>query len=100
MLEYYPSAEGRYHIEVYLKDGINVTARKIAEYNYTCTDPDSTGGYRADVQEAFPLVFILLAAPGILLVISYKDRLLKRESSVKPKFTSKLANLLKKSKSK
>ena len=72
-LDYYPFAEGTYRMEIFLLDGINPTPQKIAELNYTCNNPDFTGGYRGEAYEFYALIIPLGIVPGIAIIYSRKE---------------------------
>jgi hypothetical protein len=73
-LDYYPSVEGTYLMEIFLLDGINPSPQKIAELNYTCNNPDFTGGYRGEAYEFYALIIPLGLVPGIAIIYSRKER--------------------------
>ncbi|MFX0008877.1 MAG: prenyltransferase/squalene oxidase repeat-containing protein [Candidatus Hermodarchaeota archaeon] len=73
-LEYYPSVEGTYRMEIFLLDGINPSPQKIAELNYTCKNPDFTGGYRGEAYEFYALIIPLGIIPGVAIIYSRKER--------------------------
>ena len=72
-LDYYPSNEGTYRMEIFLFDGINPVPQKIAELNYTCNNPDFTGGYRGDAYEFYGLLIPLSIVPGIAVIYSLRQ---------------------------
>jgi hypothetical protein len=70
IFDYYPSTQGEYHLDVFMKDGINPTPQLVGTLTYICISPDHTGGFEYEFNASIPLIVFSIAVPGTSLLLT------------------------------